>query len=86
MKHLATPTFWYLHRRLPPDVRRLADENFKLLKNDSRHPSLHLKKVGSYWSVRIGLGYRALAVEHEEDLIWFWIGDHGEYDRLLANQ
>ena len=53
---------------------------------DSRHPSLHLKKVGSYWSVRIGLGHRALALEHKGDLIWFWIGDHGEYDRLLANQ
>jgi len=64
----------------------LADENFKLLKSDSRHPSLHLKKAGHYWSVRIGLGYRALAVEHESDLIWFWIGSHGEYDRLIANQ
>jgi hypothetical protein len=86
VKHLATPAFWYLHRRLPPDVRRLADENFKLLKSDSRHPSLHFKKVGGYWSVRIGLGYRALAIENEGHLIWFWIGAHGEYDRLLANQ
>jgi len=86
VKHLATPSFWYLHGRLPADIRRLADENFKLLKTDSRHPSLHFKKVGGYRSVRIGLGYRALAVEHDENFIWFWTGDHGDYDRILANQ
>jgi hypothetical protein len=86
VKHRATPTFWYLHRRLAPELRQLADDNFKLLKTDSRHPSLHLKKVGNYWSVRIGLSHRALAIEHEGDLIWFWVGHHRDYDRLLANQ
>jgi hypothetical protein len=86
VKHSATSRFWYFHRHLPAEVRRLANENFELLKADSRHPSLHLKKVGNYWSVRIGLGHRALAFEHEGDLIWFWIGNHGEYDRLIGNQ
>ena len=86
MKHLATPSFWYLHRRLPDEVRRLADENFKLLKSDPRHPSLQFKKVGNYWSARISLDYRALAVENEGNLIWFWLGNHREYDRLVANQ
>ena len=86
MTHRATPTFWHLHRRLPLEIQRLANENFELLKTNSKHPSLHLKKVGSYWSVRVGLSFRALAVEHEADLIWFWIGNHAEYDRLLDNQ
>jgi hypothetical protein len=31
----------------------------------------------------VGLHYRALAVEDGADLIWFWIGTHAEYDRLL---
>jgi hypothetical protein len=44
------------------------------------------EESGNYWSVRIGLGHRALALEHQGDLIWFWIGDHGEYDRLIQNQ
>jgi hypothetical protein len=44
-----------------------------------------LKKVGQFWSVRIGLHYRALAVEDDGDLPWFWIGSHAEYDQLLRS-
>jgi hypothetical protein len=65
-------------------VQRLADRCYALLRQDPRHPSLHFQKIGRFWSARVGLHYRALAVEHEEDLVWFWIGSHAEYDRLLA--
>ena len=34
-------------------------------------------------SVRVGLGYRALGVRHGDDILWFWIGSHAEYDRLV---
>jgi hypothetical protein len=34
--------------------------------------------------VRIGLGVRALGVRDGDDLIWFWIGTHAHYDRLIA--
>jgi hypothetical protein len=44
---------------------------------------LRLKKVGRFWSARVGLKYRAVAVESEEGLVWFWIGTHAEYDRLI---
>ena len=53
-------------------VRTLADRNYELMKSDPMHRSLHFKKVGSLWSVRVGLHYRALATEVEEDLVWFW--------------
>jgi hypothetical protein len=43
----------------------------------------HFKKIGKYWSVRVGIHYRALAVEVEDGLLWFWIGSHAEYDRLM---
>jgi hypothetical protein len=68
---------------LPSSIRGLADANFALLKNDPRHPSLQFKKVGQYWSVRVGLHYRALAVETEDRYLWFWIGSHADYDRLI---
>jgi hypothetical protein len=51
-----------------------------LLKQNPRHPSLNFKRVGPYWSVRVGQHYRALAVEVHGDLLWFWIGTHAEYD------
>ena len=74
-----------MYEALPRPIQRLADENFRLLKRDPRHPSLRLKKVGSrYWSARVGSDYRAVAVESSRGLIWFWIGPHAEYERLLA--
>ncbi|MEM1393696.1 MAG: hypothetical protein AAGG00_10460 [Cyanobacteria bacterium P01_H01_bin.150] len=58
---------------------------YELLKQDSSHPSLHFKKIGKkYWSVRAGLDYRALGIENDNGILWFWIGSHAEYDKLLG--
>lgn len=83
MRHRASPRFWQCYRQLPVEIQRLADSDYELLVANSRHPSLHLKKVGPFWSVRVGLHYRALAIEDSGDLIWVWIGTHAEYDRLI---
>lgn len=84
MNHRATPRFWHCYRRLPTEVQRLADGCYELLRQDSRHPSLHMKKLGRLWSVRVGLHYRAVAVEDGADLASFWIGSHAEYDQLIG--
>jgi hypothetical protein len=86
VKHQASASFWRAYGGLPPEVQQLADENFVLLKSNPRHPSLHFKKVGRFWSARVGLQYRALAVEGEDALVWFWIGDHDEYERLIGRR
>lgn len=83
MNHFASPDFWDCYQSLPGDVQLLAEKSFQLLKSDPRHPSLHLKKVGPYWSARVGLHYRVLAVEAGDDLVWFWIGSHAHYDRIV---
>ena len=83
MKHLASPTFWGAYGKLPESVRALADKNYALLKENPRHPSLQLKRVGRFWSVRVGSRYRALAVQVDEDLLWFWIGSHADYDAIV---
>jgi hypothetical protein len=70
MNHRATPRFWSCYRQLPEFIQRQADGDFQLLRNNPRHPSLHLKRVGAFWSVRVGLHYRALAVENGSDLVW----------------
>jgi len=55
MNHFATPEFWYHYRNLPVTIRELADKNFGLLRTDPHHPSLRFKRIGAYWSVRVGL-------------------------------
>ncbi|MBB4648386.1 hypothetical protein GGQ99_000108 [Aminobacter niigataensis] len=83
MNHHASSRFWAAYDLLPEPVQQLADKNFALLRADPHHPSLHLKSVGRYWSVRVGRDHRAVAVRLEHDLVWFWIGKHAEYDKLL---
>jgi hypothetical protein len=73
-----------LYDKLPEPIQELADKNYTLLKMNPRHSSLQLKKVGKYWSVRVGLKYRAMAVEIQEGLLWFWIGTHAEYDHVFG--
>ncbi len=82
--HRTTPQFWSRFERLPSSVQRVAKRNFRLLQVNPRHPSLHFKKVGKFWSARAGFAYRALAIEDGEDYIWVWIGGHDEYDRLIG--
>jgi hypothetical protein len=84
LKHFASPEFWFHYRALPGEVQRLADKCFELMKTDPRHPSIHLKQVGEYWSARVGLHYRAVGVDDEGGISWFWIGSHADYDKLIG--
>ena len=72
MKHFTHPQFRECYARLPEATQRLADKKFALLKNAPYHPSLHFKRVGRFWSARVGHNHRALAVEGPEGPIWFW--------------
>jgi hypothetical protein len=84
VNHHTTADFWECYGRLPEAVQRVADRNYALLRADPRHPSLHFKRVGRLWSVRVGSGYRALAADGPDGLVWFRIGPHDEYERLLV--
>ena len=82
----ATARFRTSLARLPESVQQVAHQNFALLKTNPAHPSLHFKKVGELWSARVGINYRAIAVEDGADFIWVWIGPHDEYRRLIKQQ
>lgn len=87
MNHFTLPRFWEAYRKLPKEIQTLADKNYNLLKSDPSHPSLQLKKVGKskqLWSVRVGINYRALGKDTSDGIVWFWIGSHAEYDKLLG--
>ena len=84
MNHHTSPSFWECYKQLPEAIPKLADKNFALLKTNPTHPSLHFKKVGRFRSARVGRNFRALAVESDDGLLWFWIGNHAEYERLIG--
>ena len=86
MKNFTTPRFWRHYHLLPPEVQKVADKNFQLFRSDTQHPSLHFeRKKPDLWSVRAARGHRALARQLDDNLIWFWIGPHDEYERLLRD-
>ena len=82
--HRASHRFWDCFNALPPVVQQAALASFALLKADASHPSLHFKKIGSFWSVRVTISYRALAVKDGDDFIWVWIGTHDDYERMIG--
>ena len=84
MRHDASPEFWAAYHALPARIRDLADKNFELLKADPRHPSLHFKRVGRFYSARVGLSHRALGLPIDDGVLWFWIGSHADYDGLTG--
>ncbi len=84
--HKTAERFWQYFNELQENIQSLAKEKFSLLKINPLHPSLHFKKVGKFWSIRIGLHYRALAIRNDNDFIWVWIGNHKEYDKMLKRK
>ena len=86
MRSYTRQSFWDTYHRLPEQLRNRARVAYHLFASDPYHPSLAFKRVSRrvpVYSVRITRGYRALGALHQGDIIWFWIGSHQEYDRLL---
>jgi hypothetical protein len=86
LKPFTTRDFWEHYERLPAHIRELAEKTFEIMKADPDYPSLHFKKIGRLWSVRVGLHYRALGLDKGESVVWFWVGTHAEYDKLLQKE
>jgi mRNA-degrading endonuclease RelE of RelBE toxin-antitoxin system len=84
MKSLTTRQFRDAYRKLPKPVRRQARRAYRLFLQNPAQPGLNFKKIDDQdglYSVRVGLGYRALGKLDGPDVIWFWIGSHAEYDK-----
>ena len=86
MRHFAAPSFWSEFRKLPAEIQQLARENYELLVANPFHPSLHFKRVGPYWAVRVGRNWRALGDPSADGVLWFWIGSHEEYNHLIRRR
>jgi len=81
-----TDKFRKTFKELPADVRKQARQAYRLFIENSHHPSLRFKPIHPtrpIYSVRIGLNYRAVGIREGEDMIWYWIGSHAEYDKLI---
>jgi len=87
VKSRTTRRFRKCLQDLPSDVKEKVREAYRLFLENPAHPSLRLKKIHPtehIYSVRITRDYRAVGVREEDEIIWFWIGSHSDYDHLLS--
>lgn len=88
MDSKTTRRFRELLAILPDEVSARANEAYLLFSTNPNHPSLRFKKVHStkpIYSARISLDYRVVGILNGDLIVWFWIGNHADYERLLAN-
>jgi len=86
MNSKTTERFWKCYVKLPGHIKKEAKKSYKLFENDPFHPSLHYKRIHStrsIFSIRITAGYRAIGIQQDKHIIWFWIGSHNDYDNLI---
>lgn len=86
MKSYLAEAFFDNYRELSDELRKQARAAFKIWQDNPFHPSLRFKEVHAgegIWSARVGRGYRVLGLREGEEITWFWIGSHAEYDGLL---
>ena len=88
MTSYTTDSFWKHYGQLDEQVKKRARKAYHLFEQDPSHPSLEFKKVHQtkpVYSVRVTLDYRAVGIRDGNEIVWFWIGTHDEYERLIEN-
>lgn len=87
MKSRTTNKFWKCYNDLPVEIKEKARETYQQFQKDPYHPGLHFKRIHSnrpIFSVRISKDYRAVGIIQNNEIIWFWIGTHSDYDKLIS--
>ena len=86
MKSMTNERFWKCYASLPEEIRRQAREAYALFEKDPYYPSLHFKRIHStrpVFSARISVDYRTVGIVDGDEITWFWIGSHADYDNML---
>jgi mRNA-degrading endonuclease RelE of RelBE toxin-antitoxin system len=86
MKSSITEEFREAFARLPKNIQQQARKSYRKFLESPDSPGLHFKKAHTrreIYSIRITQHYRALGTLQDDEIIWFWIGSHTEYNRLL---
>jgi len=80
--------YWKHFDDLPDDIKKLAERNYRLWKENPTHPGLRFKKIHAtlpIFSFRVGLRNRTVGVEVEDGKIaWFWVGSFEDFKAEIS--
>jgi hypothetical protein len=81
-----TERFWKCYQKLPENIKKEAKKAYRQYRKNPQYPGLRFKRIHStrpLFSMRITKDYRAIGLQEDKYIIWFWIGSHSDYDSLL---
>jgi len=86
-KLLREEAYWTKFDDLPQEIRKLAEENYHLWKENSRNPGLRFKKIHQtqpIFSFRVGMRHRTVGVETDDGkIVWFWVGSFETFEKSI---
>jgi hypothetical protein len=88
MNSKTTKRFWQCYEKLPENIKKQAKDSYKIFQINPYYPGLRFKQIHStrpIFSIRITKNYRAIGVIQRNAIIWFWVGSHADYERMLLN-
>ena len=86
MTSRTTKRFRKLLGELPPHVQKQAREAYLTWARDPWQPQLQFKQIHTtrpIFSARIGRDWRAVCIRTGDSAIWYFIGSHADYDKLI---
>ena len=85
---LREDAYWKNFDDLPDDIRKLAEQNYQLWKENSKNPGLRFKQIHKtqpVFSFRVGMKHRTVGVETPDGkLVWFWVGSFETFKQVIA--
>jgi hypothetical protein len=87
MNSKTLPSFWKTYSQLDNSIKQQARKAYRLWEGNSSHPSLRFKCINqkeNIWSVRIARGFRAIGMLEGDTMVWFWIGNHDDYEDFFG--
>lgn len=88
MKSRTTRQFRDLYASLPERVRKQAREAYRQFHDNPAAPGLNFERIAGsrtpIYSARVSEQYRVLGRREDDTIVWFWIGTHSDYDKLIG--
>ena len=86
MTSRTTKRFRKLLADLPPHVQKQAREAYIAWAQDPWQPKLQFKQIHAtrpIFSARTGIDWRAVCIRTGDNALWYFIGSHADYDKLI---
>jgi Txe/YoeB family toxin of Txe-Axe toxin-antitoxin module len=87
VKSRTAARFWKLFEKLPSEIQKQAYKAHEEFVRDPFHPSLNFEQIDTrndMWSARVSEKYRVIGKRLNDEIRWFWIGTHKDYERFTG--